>query len=364
MNALDDVLSRIDDIVEQIPQLLEIAPVPENRLRAILWGLAIGDALGNTSESRVPRNRFREFGKITGYLPNRHANGQRVGLPSDDTQMAFWLLEHLLGEGRLDPNLLSQVFATRTVYGMGQSVRKFRFNLASGLRWEVAGVPSAGNGAIMRIAPMLALQPHMAGADLAREIAKCAAITHNEHGAIASAVAWVHLLAALASGRQQFEPHNILQTFVRLQVGLEGPTRYRPRGGKMLGQFDGTLTEFLNLTVPEGIKKGMTTLDFGDLTYSGAFLLETLPVTIFLIGQNLEDPDRAILDAVNHTRDNDTIASLVASAMGALHGISAFRDEWKTGLLGRTSADDDGHVQALIEQVCREGVRTPYTAPP
>ncbi|WP_223428138.1 ADP-ribosylglycohydrolase family protein [Tateyamaria pelophila] len=358
MNPLEDVLDRIDDIAEQAPKLLDFPPVPEDRLRAILLGLAIGDALGNTSESRIPRNRFQEFGKITGYLPNRHASGQRVGLPSDDTQMAFWLLELLLDVGRLEPNILAEIFGTRTIYGVGQSVRKFRFNLSSGLPWQAAGVASAGNGAIMRIAPMLALQPHMGGADLAREIATCAAITHNEPGAIASAVAWVQLLATLASDHRQFDPPDILESFLQLHVRLEGATCYRPRGGKMLGQFDGTLTEFLNLTVPEGLRKNMTALAFGDITYSGAFLMETLPVTLFLISRNLEDPDRAILDAVNHTRDNDTIASLVASAMGSLHGISAFRDEWKSNLLGRTGPDDDGRVQALIEQVCREGIGT------
>lgn len=89
-------------------------------------------------------------------------------------------------------------------------------------------------------------------------------------------------------------------------------------------------------------------LEFGDLTYSGAFLLETLPITLFIIARHGDDPGLAIRAAVNHTRDNDTIASLVASAMGARHGMDAFRQEWIGGLLGRTGADDDGRVQELI----------------
>jgi hypothetical protein len=131
----------------------------------------------------------------------------------------------------------------------------------------------------------------------------------------------------------------------------EGPTLYRPRGGGMAGRFEGTITDFLRQTVPDGLVHGLSVLEFGDLTYSGAFLLETLPVTLFIIARHGSDPDQAIRAAVNHTQDNDTIASLVASAMGALHGMCAFRTDWVEGLLGRTGIDDDGQVQALIARV-------------
>jgi ADP-ribosyl-[dinitrogen reductase] hydrolase len=52
---------------------------------------------------------------------------------------------------------------------------------------------------------------------------------------------------------------------------------------------------------------------------------------------------------VNDTWDNDTIASIVGGALGALHGASAFPSRWVRGLLGRTRADDDGRVFELID---------------
>jgi hypothetical protein len=185
--------------VRLINTKMKDAEPPEGKLRAILLGIAIGDALGNTSESYRPRDRMRAFGEITNYLPNRHAQNRSVGLPSDDTQMSFWLLEHLLEEGLLEPELLADIFATRSIFGMGQSVRGFRANRARGLSWQAAGVASAGNGAIMRIAPMLFTARTLNGVGFARSVARCAAITHNEEGAIASAVAWVYLLAELSS---------------------------------------------------------------------------------------------------------------------------------------------------------------------
>lgn len=344
---LESALARIDQLADGSPDLLAFPSVPPERLRAILHGLAIGDALGNTTESWRPRDRVRDHGEITGYLPNRHAGGRRVGLPSDDTQMAFWLLEQLLDTGRLDPDALARTYAAREIYGIGQSVRAFRANLNRGIPWERAGSDSAGNGAIMRVAPMLVLQPHRTGPDLARDIVTCAAVTHNEHGAIASAVAWVRLLALLSAGA---DGAGVLDLFLATHAPLEGPTSYRPRGGGMLGRFEGTLTDFLRQTIPDGLARNLSVLEFGDLTYSGAFLLETLPVTLFIIARHGDDPDQAIRAAVNHTRDNDTIASLVASAMGALHGMAAFRPDWVTGPLGRTGADNDGWVQALVGQ--------------
>ena len=81
-------------------------PIDSDRIRGMLLGLAIGDSLGNTSESMNPERRLAKLGEITDYRPNRHANGRRVGLPSDDTQMAFWTLEHLLEHGHIVPEVL------------------------------------------------------------------------------------------------------------------------------------------------------------------------------------------------------------------------------------------------------------------
>ncbi|HEU4630236.1 MAG TPA: ADP-ribosylglycohydrolase family protein, partial [Gemmatimonadaceae bacterium] len=52
---------------------------------------------------------------------------------------------------------------------------------------------------------------------------------------------------------------------------------------------------------------------------------------------------------VNDTYDNDTIAAIVGAAVGALHGVDALPARWRTGLLGRTRAADDGRVFELIE---------------
>src|SRR5215510_2789780 len=107
-----------EEALDTLPQPRHHGGVAFDRVEGMLLGLAIGDALGNTSESRIPSERRDIYGEILDYLPNRHASERRVGLPSDDTQLAFWTLEHLLENGRIAPEQLADIFRSRGVFGI------------------------------------------------------------------------------------------------------------------------------------------------------------------------------------------------------------------------------------------------------
>lgn len=47
-----------------------------DRIEGMLLGLAIGDALGNTTESMLPAQRAAQYDEIRHYLPNPHAAGR------------------------------------------------------------------------------------------------------------------------------------------------------------------------------------------------------------------------------------------------------------------------------------------------
>jgi len=61
------------------------------------------------------------------------------------------------------------------------------------------------------------------------------------------------------------------------------------------------------------------------------------------------DPEEAIVRAVKHTKDNDSVAAIGGAAVGTLHGRAGMPSRWIDNLVGRTTDDDDGRVFGLLE---------------
>lgn len=342
-------LDLADDPANVLPPPAAEGPLDWDRVEGMLLGLAIGDALGNTSEGMAPRQRAAVHGEIDGYLPNRHAGGRRVGLPSDDTQLAFWTLEQLLADGGLVPERLSARLRQGPIFGMGQTVRAFLLAAEAGVPWHRAGQPSAGNGALMRIAPVILPHLRRPTSGLWADAALAAAVTHNDRLSTGACVAFVRLLWECLHARRP-PPHTWwVEGFAATLRPLEGEEpRYHPRtpGGD---EVRVTGWRFTHGVVVDALGRGLTSRQACDAWRSGAYLLETLPSALHLLELFGSDPEEAILRAVNDTWDNDTIAAVVGAAVGALHGAEALPRAWVEGLLGRTGADDDGRVFGLLD---------------
>ncbi len=328
-------------------------PVSPSRIRGMLLGLAIGDALGNTSESLSARERSERHGEIRDYLPNSRSAGHRVGLPSDDSQLAFWTLESLLERRGLDPDDLSARFASREIFGIGKSMQQFLRNREQGAAsWYHYGAESAGNGALMRIAPLVLLHPQGTSAALWLDVALASIVTHRDASSVASCVAFVDLLARLL--RLPAPPTSawIIGTFTATvrQVCTDQP--YRARSGRFTDR-EGSFPDYLDFVLDQASRHDWSTREACDTWSSGAYLLETVPSVLWILARHAHDPEEAIVRAVNDTHDNDTIATLVGAAVGALHGKEALPVGWQQGLLGRTTADDNGRVFRLIEEAVR-----------
>jgi ADP-ribosylglycohydrolase len=343
----------------QWPPRLDEEPAPPfaedlaDKVAGMLLGLAIGDALGNSSESLLPNDRHRRYGWITDYLPNRHAGNAIIGLPSDDTQLAFWTLEHLIECGELDPARLANKFSERRIFGLGQSVRQFLRDYKAGTDWRQAGAPSAGNGALMRIAPMLV--PHLfdPSLELWTDTLLAAHITHRDALSNVACLAFVDLLWHWI-GEDEFPvSEEWLERFATFCADIEPDTHYQPRGGHPPG-FSGTLSEMIRTYVMPALEQQLPVVEACAIWHSGAYLLETVPSVLYILARHGHDPEAAILSAVNETKDNDTIAAIVGAAMGALHGRSKLPPRWVEGLSGRTMADDDRRVFVLIEKSAKK----------
>jgi ADP-ribosylglycohydrolase len=71
-------------------------------------------------------------------------------------------------------------------------------------------------------------------------------------------------------------------------------------------------------------KKRMSVHELSNSIGSGAYLLETVPVTLYILAIRAYNPVLALLDAVTYTKDSDTIGAIVGYIVGALHVIRGF----------------------------------------
>ena len=329
-------------------------PLDADRVRGMLLGLAVGDALGNTSEGLTAAERENGFGEIRDYLPNPHAGGTRVGLPSDDTQLTFWTLESLLENGTLDPDDLAARFASRQIFGIGKSVQQFLRNREQGITpWYRCGAESAGNGALMRIAPIVLLHPDGTGPGLWLDTALASIVTHRDASSVAACVAFTDLLSRLLRLPAPPTAEWIIGTFTGTVRQVCTDEQYSARGGLLSGG-SGSFPDCLDRALTEAARRRWSTRQACDAWHSGAYLLETVPSVLWILANHAHDPEEAIVRAVNDTCDNDTIAAIVGAAVGALHGARALPASWRAGLLGRTGESDDGVVFRLIEAAVRQ----------
>jgi ADP-ribosyl-[dinitrogen reductase] hydrolase len=305
------------------------------KVEGMLLGLAIGDALGAPTEGMLPEKRHASHGEIRDYLPPRHTSLGTSGAVTDDTQLAFWTLEQLLDDGGLVPEHLADKLCSDRIHGIGSTTTQFiRNHKDQGLPWQLSGVDSLGNGALMRIAPVLLPHLQLPTASLYADAALDAMVTHNSYATVATCVAFVDMLWKLLAMRQAPDPEWWLDSFVAAAMELEGETSYTPAMPAVHG-YHGPLWRFADLMCRGALESHSPVVDACNYWGSGANLMETVPSALYILAKYGHDPEAAIVRAVNDTKDNDTIASIVGTAVGALHGLAGLPQRWVRGLDGR-----------------------------
>ncbi len=310
-----------------------------DKIEGMLLGVAIGDSLGNAIELIDPNIRLRRYGFIEDYVSS--LGGKRMGFPSDDTQLTFDTVKVILEDGYLNPEKLVKTFFSHEIYGIGISTSEVRNRYLRGMKWYECGVKSAGNGALMRISPVIL--PSLKGDEnhLVDAVLDTI-ITHNDALAIGTSIAFAELFRNLVTSANEDFLANLPERIYR----FVGNRYYKVRIP------NANLYELLTREIDKALKRDEDTLTFCERVGSEAYLGETLPCVLFIVKKFRENPQRAILEAVNYTWDSDTIASIVGAIMGAIYGKSAFRKEWIDGLSGRLLINGkDGVIFEMIDEV-------------
>lgn len=193
------------------------------------------------------------------------------------------------------------------------------------------------------------LVPHLRSGTPAlwADVALATMPTHNDPAALPASLAFGAMLWELLQMPAPPAPQWWVDTYVRLAQDLEGASVYRPRGGAYM-TYAGPLWRFVETHVCAAYAQGTLVLEACHAWYSGAYLLETVPSGLYILMRHADDPEKALIRAVNDTRDNDTVAAIVSAAVGALHRRCGLPKRWITNLPGRTRAADDGRIFTLL----------------
>jgi ADP-ribosylglycohydrolase len=166
--------------------------------------------------------------------------------------------------------------------------------------------------------------------------------------AIASSVAFADMLWNVINSNGRIDAKRIIERFVLVISKLTGDKKYKTRERAKV-RYEGPASEFIRDQVYYALDRGLSVQELSKTIGSGGYLLETVPNALFIFVRYLDDPQRGIIEAVNFTKDSDTIASIVASAFGALYGRQAFREEWVRQLPGKLlKHGQDGEVFQLL----------------
>ncbi len=260
------------------------------RARAAYLGLAIGDALGATTEFMAPgeiKAEYKVHRNIVGggwlYLP--------AGQVTDDTEMSLALGEAVLSAGEWQPKAIAEAFLAwmkGKPIDIGATCRRgIRDYMLTG-RLEVPyNEWDAGNGAAMRMAPVAL---YTLGDDrmLERYAVEQARLTHNHPLSDAASVCIGRLVHQAILGGDRFALHAVTRDL----VAEHGTFRFNNYKG-----------------------------------LAGSYVVDTLQ-TVFHYLFSTADFEECLVGVVNQGGDADTTGAIAGMIAGAFYGYEAIPKRW------------------------------------
>jgi ADP-ribosyl-[dinitrogen reductase] hydrolase len=300
------------------------SPEPDvlrDRFRGSLLGLAVGEALGAPAEFLTAEQVVEKYGVITELLGGG-VYDLAPGEVTDATEMMLCLAESLADHNAFEPE---DVMARLGAWLESQpahvslTVRAALISYRSGTHWDVAsrrayeilGGPTAGNGSLIRCAPVGLF--YYADADKRREIShRESMLTHFDRLAGWSCAAFNDLLTCALDGDLAGDLPEVAAAFVDEDKRVAAVLRDTPEA-----------------EVEEIV--------------SSSFVLDTLQTALWTV-LHAADFEHAVTMAVNMGNDATAAGAVTGALAGAVSGESGIPARWLDQLVVRervTAAADE-----------------------
>jgi ADP-ribosylglycohydrolase len=309
-------------------------------LKSILFGVAVGDALGVPVEF-MSRQSISE-NPVTG-MRGYGTYHQPAGTFSDDSSLTFCLAETIAAKGHLDLYDLSDRFqkwqsigywtAHGNVFDVGIATSQAIANLRQGVDPEKAGpddVNSNGNGSLMRCLPAVVLFRDEDDAQRFEIARKVSSITH---GHIRSVIA-CHVYLEMA---------DVLMRGIEPKIAYDRIRTHLPEVFATLG------VDAVEIARYDRIWNGdIPTLHVDEVSSSG-YVVHTLEAALWCLLTTSSYRD-CVLKAVNLGEDTDTVGAVAGGLAGIWYGFEQIPIEWVDALARKEDIED---LALRVEEVGR-----------
>ena len=289
-------------------------PSTQDRFRGCLLGLAAGDSLGTTLEFKSPGS-FEPIDDMVGGGPF----GLQAGQWTDDTSMALCLATSLIERGGFDPVDQMERYvrwyrdgylsATGACFDVGITVSgALSAFMRTGEPYSGSVDPlSAGNGSLMRLAPV----PMYFAGDSTQAIERSADSSRTTHGA-REAVDACRYFGGLLVGALRGEPKESILS-----------PRFCPAGGL----WDSSTLADQIAAIANGSFQRRNSPEIRGTGY----VVDALEAALWAFHHSRDFREGALL-AVNLGDDADTTGAIYGQIAGAHYGAAGIPTEWRQKL--------------------------------
>lgn len=300
-----------------------------DKLKDIIYGLAIGDALGVPVEFK--NRKYLEKFPVRGMIGNGTYK-QPEGTWSDDTSLTLCLLDgldfknHIIDKERIANNMInwyenSEFTATNNRFDVGFTTAKAINNIELGFDPYTCGPSdsrSNGNGALMRISPLTIFLKDYRINERFEIVKNIVSITHGNEMNVVGCHFYIEFMLQILNNLGK-DKMDILDRTIKIMNDFYNDSEY-----------DNAYINYHRIFNKDIFKKTLLGYD-KDIIKSSGFIVDSLEASIFCFVTE-KNYEKSVLKAVNLGEDTDTIGAITGSMSGLYYGYEDIPKNWINSL--------------------------------
>jgi len=316
----------------------------KSKIKGLIFGCAIGDALGMPIESFSKEKIQSKYKRLTNYIqPVDHKwfNGKESGTTTDDTSLLTATVESIIDSNGLDMD--SQVkwhikAIEKSDEGMGDTTRIALRSLSNDKHWSNSGLfnngKGVGNGVAMKVSPIAAYFSVCENSNSLPKILSFIVdynnMTHKTKISLIGAVSIFSVAVDCLLSTKKLNINHLINNCLNCFEILKDKNSSSEEKDDLTLRLKEMFDNYNNWSKDDIINK-----------YNGGYcyVYDSVPFALSFFLKNPYSIE-SLYDVINSGGDTDTNGAIVGSLLGSLNGIEIFPEHLINGLKDKDYLND------------------------